>query len=66
MSPTARPDASVSQQHEQHHTARRVWLQEDDKFTMKPYCTDGSYCFFFAPIRGYNNGDMYAAVKGEP
>lgn len=36
----------------------------DDIFNLKPFCTDGSYCFYFAPQRGLPNGDYYAGVKG--
>jgi hypothetical protein len=36
----------------------------DDIFNLKPFCTDGSYCFYFAPQQGLDNGDFYAGVKG--
>lgn len=36
----------------------------EDKLSRKPFCTDGSVCFYFAPVPGFNNGDTYAANKG--
>lgn len=36
----------------------------EDKMGRKPYCKDGSTCFYFAPVPGLNNGDMYAGNKG--
>lgn len=35
-----------------------------DKLNRKPYCKDGSTCFYFAPVPGLDNGDIYAANKG--
>ena len=37
----------------------------EDKLTRKPFCKDGSTCFYFAPIQGLNNGDMYAGNNGK-
>lgn len=36
----------------------------EDKLSREPFCTDGSVCFYFAPVPGFNNGDTYAANKG--
>lgn len=36
----------------------------EDKLSRKPFCTDGSVCFYFVPVSGFNNGDTYAANKG--
>jgi hypothetical protein len=36
----------------------------DDKLNRQPYCSDGSTCFFFRPLAGLNNGDIYAGNKG--
>lgn len=35
-----------------------------DKLNKKPFCKDGSTCFYFAPVPGLDNGDMYAANTG--
>lgn len=35
-----------------------------DKLDRKPFCTDGSYCFFHAPEPGLDNGDVFAGNKG--
>jgi len=36
----------------------------DDKLNRKPFCKDGSTCFYFAPMPGLDNGDIYAANTG--
>jgi len=36
----------------------------DDKLNRKPFCKDGSTCFYFAPMPGLDNGDIYAGNKG--
>jgi hypothetical protein len=35
-----------------------------DKLNRKPYCKDGSTCFYFSPVPGLDNGDFYAGNKG--
>lgn len=35
-----------------------------DKLERKPFCRDGSTCFYFPPVDGLNNGDSYAGNKG--
>jgi hypothetical protein len=36
----------------------------EDKLKREPYCSDGSTCFFFRPMAGLPNGDIYAGNKG--
>jgi hypothetical protein len=38
---------------------------KQDKLDRKPFCSDGSVCFYHAPVAGFNNGDQYAGNKGE-
>lgn len=37
----------------------------EEKLTRKPFCRDGSYCFYHAPDPELNNGDRYAGNKGK-
>lgn len=46
------------------HPADEPHKSEEDKLNRKPFCTDGSTCFYYAPVAGFNNGDQYAGNKG--
>lgn len=38
---------------------------QEDKLKRKPFCKDGSTCFYFAPMPGLDYGDIYAGNTGE-
>jgi hypothetical protein len=44
---------------------KRPHATNEDKLKAKPYCQDGSYCFYFPTMAGADNGDIFAGNPGE-